>query len=122
MAHVSVTIAGRVYRLACADGEEQHLEGLAALVDAKAAEIKGAFGEIGDQRVTVMAALTLADELSEAKRALAEAHDNLARVRSGRAAREAEDTGETDHLAQSLHDAAARIERIARTLNRGAEG
>lgn len=64
MAHVTVTIAGRAYRMACGEGEEAHLEGLAAQVDAKIAEIRGAFGEIGDQRITVMTALTFADEVA----------------------------------------------------------
>ena len=120
MAHVSVTIAGRVYRLACADGEEKHLEELARRVDMKAAEIKGAFGEIGDQRVTVMVALQFADELNEAGRALAEAKDNLTRVRSGRETWETDNVAQTEHLSRSLHDAAERIERLSQQLNRGA--
>src|SRR5471032_2195877 len=71
MAQVTVTIGGRVYRLACNEGEEPHLDKLASALDAKIDEIRGAFGEIGDQRLVVMAALTIADELSEARRAIA---------------------------------------------------
>ena len=58
MAHVTVSIAGRVYRMACGEGEEAHIEGLARAVDAKIDGLRISFGEIGDQRITVMAALT----------------------------------------------------------------
>jgi cell division protein ZapA len=66
MAQVSVSIGGRAYRLACNPGEEERLEALAATLDKKIAEMRESFGEIGDQRLTVMAALTIADEASEA--------------------------------------------------------
>jgi cell division protein ZapA len=115
--HVSVTIAGRVYRLACGEGEEERLENLAKLVDSKAAGIKGAFGQIGDQRIAIMAALTLADEVSEANRKLGEAQDELAAMQANRGERPAVTTAETGELAQSLNDAALRIEQIALTLN-----
>ena len=71
MPQVMVTIAGKTYRIACAEGEERHLEGLAAAYDAKIQEMRGAFGEIGDMRLHVMAAITLADEMHEMKRRMA---------------------------------------------------
>ena len=71
MAQVNVRIAGRIYRMACGDGEEGHLTGLAARLDDKIVELRGAFGEIGDGRITVMAALTIADQLAEAERRIA---------------------------------------------------
>ena len=58
MAQVAVTIGGRTYRLACNEGEEEHLESLARVVDSKFDTIHKSFGEIGDQRLIVMAALT----------------------------------------------------------------
>ncbi|HEX8666640.1 MAG TPA: cell division protein ZapA, partial [Beijerinckiaceae bacterium] len=64
MPQIQVTIAGRSYRMACGEGEEAHLEGLAQAYDAKITELRGAFGEIGDMRLHVMAALTYADELA----------------------------------------------------------
>ena len=67
MAQVSVTIDNRKYRLACNEGEEERLERVAALVDGKIGELRSAFGEIGDQRLVVMAALTFADSLTEAQ-------------------------------------------------------
>lgn len=68
MPQVLVTIDGRSYRLACSPGEEEHLGGLAKYVDGKISEMHGSFRDIGDQRIVVMAALSIADELFEAKR------------------------------------------------------
>ena len=68
MAQVNATIAGRQFRLACEDGQEEHLQALAKDVDARIIELRRKFGEIGDTRLTVMAALTVADELVEAGR------------------------------------------------------
>ena len=67
MPQVSVTIDGRKYRLACNEGEEARLESLAGLIDEKIGEMRKTFGEIGDQRLVIMAALTIADSLAEAR-------------------------------------------------------
>ncbi len=52
----------RVYRVACGEGEEARLGGLARLVDAAIAGMRQRFGEIGGQCLIIMAAITLADE------------------------------------------------------------
>src|SRR5258708_14530783 len=65
MAHVSVSINGRQYRMACDDGQEHHLAPLAHDLVQRIANLRGTFGEIGDMRLTIMAALILIDELSE---------------------------------------------------------
>ena len=122
MPHVSVTIAGRVYRLACGEGEEPRLEQLAALVDSKTAEIRDSFGQIGDQRITVMAALTLADELSEATRKLNEAQSELITLQAGKRETDSAATDSTRAIAQSIDEAAMRIELIAQTLNPAMRG
>src|SRR5919112_3962059 len=88
MAQVAVTIAGRTYRIACGEGEERHLERLAEIYDAKVEEMRGAFGEIGDMRLHVMAALTIVDELAEAKRRLEEVEAEAASLRALAAAGE----------------------------------
>ena len=71
MSQVSVTIAGKTYRIACGDGEEEHLKGLAASLDSKIEEMRVTFGEIGDMRLHVMAAITMADEMHDLRKALA---------------------------------------------------
>ena len=106
MPHVTVTIVGKSYRMACGAGEEAHLEALAADLDRRVADMRGSFGEIGDMRLQVMAALTLVDELQEARRRI----DELERE----AAREA---GEQARLAAGVGVAAERIDRLARALS-----
>lgn len=65
MAQVSLMIGGRRYDLACRDGEEAHFQALAKMVDAKAAEAARAVGGVNESRQLLLAALLLADEMSE---------------------------------------------------------
>ncbi len=69
MAHVTVTINGRQYRMACEDGQEAHLMRLGQDLERRLQDLRGSFGEIGDSRLVVMAALTVSDELAETKQA-----------------------------------------------------
>ena len=66
MAQISVTINARQYRMACADGQEDHLTRLAADVDQRIQAMRNQFGEVGDMRLTIMGAITIADELADA--------------------------------------------------------
>jgi len=70
MPQVSVTINGRRFRMACENGEEPRLMRLAEDLDARIAKLRARFGDIGDTRLPIMAALALADELSEMKEKL----------------------------------------------------
>ncbi len=104
MAHVSVTISGRQYRMACDDGQEHHLARLSHELDQRIAHLRTTFGEIGDMRLTVMAALIIADELSEAGQAEAAqanvaAAFNAAAERIEKAARLLGETGAAHHVA-----------------------
>lgn len=121
MAQVTVTIAGQTYRITCAEGDEAYVERLAAAYDAKIEEMREAFGEIGDLRLHVMAAMTQADELHEARRRLAAAEAELARLRTGGPPDERAHVIEA-RLAEGVHRAAERIEQLARSLNAGGHG
>ena len=66
MNHINVTINGRQYRMACEDGQEARLLTLADNLESRIGQLRGKFGEIGDARLTVMAALTVCDELLDA--------------------------------------------------------
>jgi cell division protein ZapA len=117
MAQVTVTIAGRAYRMACGDGEEAHLEGLAALLEGKIEEMRGAFGEIGDMRLQVMAAITIADELAEAGKKIASLENEVAALKAVAAAGDHRSGAVEARLAETVAKAAERIERLARTLS-----
>ncbi|PZQ83938.1 MAG: cell division protein ZapA [Ancylobacter novellus] len=122
MAHVTVTIAGRAYRMACDDGQEAHLTRLGEEVDARIDQLRAAFGEIGDQRLSVMAAITIADELSEARRKIRSLEQEGAADRSARDAA-VRRLGEVEtELAGTVINAADRLERLARDLGPSPSG
>ncbi|MBN8920208.1 MAG: cell division protein ZapA [Rhizobiales bacterium] len=110
MAHVNVTINGRQYRMECEDGQEQHLEALAADFDKRIAGLHAQFSEMDDMRLTVMAALTLADELSETARKLAESTQERESLRQHGAATQTA-------VIAALNAASERIETVARGLH-----
>ena len=68
MSQVTITVGGRQYRLSCDEGEEPHLTELGEKLDTMITELREAFGEIGDQRLTVMAAILALDRLDEAEK------------------------------------------------------
>jgi len=116
MAHVNVTIAGRTYRMACHDGQEHHLTRLAHDLDQRIAGLRGTFGEIGEDRLAIMAALMLIDELASERQRLHRIEAEIAGLQIARAAdlkRAAE--VETD-VGAVLSATAERIERAVRLL------
>jgi len=105
MAHVSVTINGRQYRMACEDGQEAHL--------------RGRFGEIGDMRLVVMAAITVSDELAEAGKRMRQLEEELAGMHDAGAVTAERSKAVQAAIASALNSAAERIERVTRGLNQG---
>jgi cell division protein ZapA len=104
MAEVTVTIAGRTYRMACDEGQEAHLTGLGDQIDRKIADIRASYGDIGDLRLTVMAAIVIADELSAARR-------QLTAMSGG-----AEDDDAATDAAELINHLAERLEVLAADL------
>lgn len=74
MAQVQIEVGGRTYKVGCRDGEEDRLQTLAKLVDARAADVIRAIGTGDEGRQLLMTALLLADELDEARSVVAELH------------------------------------------------
>jgi cell division protein ZapA len=105
--------------MACEDGEEDRLAGLAAQVDAKIAEMRAGFGEIGDQRLTVMAAITFADQLLEAEKKIEALQAEAARADEER--RSAEETMDdwARGVARALDEASTRVETMVHHMNAG---
>ena len=122
MATVAVSIAGRAYRMSCGEGEEAHLQELGRHVDAALAGLRKGFGEVGDNRLAIMTAITVADELFETRQRLAEAETKLAGFAATRSEGEAMRDVLADEIAGSLDAASARLERLAQTLNEAGRG
>jgi len=117
MPEVNVEINGRKYRMACEEGQQQHLMGLAARFDAQVEGLKGAVGEIGDNRLTVMAGIAVLDELAEAERRIAALEGQVAELtHAGQdIAAELEQTERA--FASKLGEAAQALEGIAGALD-----
>jgi cell division protein ZapA len=103
MPQVSISINGRSYPVACDEGEEDRIRDLARLIDGKVAGFARQVGQAGEARLLVLAALVLADELTEA-------HAGSPRARSQGGADGAAVAGSVSRLAQRIEAVAARLE------------
>jgi cell division protein ZapA len=117
MSQVSITIDGKTFRMACEDGQEAHLEALGRHLDGRIGEMRKTFGEIGDLRLVVMAAITITDEFFEARkrtealgREIRQVQSEQTNVRQVAGSREAEIAGAIDKMTQ-------RLERITALLS-----
>ncbi len=117
MSQVSVTINGRQFRMACEDGQEAHLMELARDLDSRIEGLRGKFGEIGDTRLTVMAALTIADALAETGQRIKRLEEEVAAMQDARSAAGDRARGAQVSVAAALMAAAERIEIITKKLN-----
>jgi cell division protein ZapA len=122
MAQVNVTINSRQYRMACEDGQEEHLVQLAQELNERITELRGKFGEVGDTRLTIMAALTLADELSELGKRVRLLEHDLAALQDARTAAADQAQATQAAVAAALNSAAERIEDTVKKLNQTVSG
>jgi cell division protein ZapA len=107
MGQVVVTVNGRAFPLNCADGEEARTRRLAQYVDGKVGEFVKTHGQIGEARLILLAALVIADELSDT-------NDLVQNERSrARGAGVVDDTGA---VVTGIRGIAQRIESIAARL------
>jgi cell division protein ZapA len=117
MSQVTVTINGRQFRMACEDGQEGHLMRLAQDLDQRIEKLRGNFGEIGDARLTIMAALTVADELADINGRLKRVEEELAALQEARVASAEHAKATQAAISAALNAAAERIEGLTRQLN-----
>ena len=120
MSQVTVTINGRQFRMACEDGQEGHLMRLAQDLDQRIEKLRGNFGEIGDARLTIMAALTVADELADINSRLKRVEEELASLQEARVASAEHAKATQAAISAALNAAAERIEGLTRQLNQTA--
>ncbi|KZL20833.1 Cell division protein ZapA [Pseudovibrio axinellae] len=123
MAQITVTINDRSFRMACDDGEEERLLGLAQRFDDNINSLRDNFGEIGDQRLTVMAGIMVTDHLAEVERKLKAAEGRIeelgkaeASVEERLAAQEQRFTTRIETIEKEHREKEAKI--IARLLER----
>ena len=84
MGQVVVTVNGRAVRIACDDGQEPRIRRLAQYVDAQGREFVESVGQVGEARLLLLAALVIADELSDANEALQQERSRSRAAERGR--------------------------------------
>ena len=117
MAQVTVTIDGKAYRMACEEGQEEHLIGLADDFDRYVTHLKSQFGEIGDLRLTVMAAIMIMDELSETRRRIGVLEKNLEDATRKQESLTSSTEQNEGMIASALSDLALQVHAMSKKLN-----
>lgn len=119
MPQLTVTINSRQYRMACDDGQEEHLLQLCSDLNRRVAELSGKFGEIGDARLILMAALSVSDELADTNERVRRLEHELATLRNARAATADRTQASQAAIIDAFNAAAERIEQLSKRLNQG---
>ena len=119
MAQITVTIDGKSYRMACDEGQEEHLIDLAQRFDRYVSHLKGSFGEIGDQRLTVMAGIMVMDELTELQKRMKGMESEVATLRKTRDDALVKADKNDAALTGALGSLAERMEALAGRLSTG---
>ena len=117
MTHVTVTIHGKQYRMACEEGQEAQLTTLANDLDRRVEQLKKNFGAIGDMRLIVMAALTIGDELFEAIKRIRRLEEELTALQDARVVSSERAQQTQVAISAALNSASERIEHVTRSLN-----
>ena len=117
MGQVNITLNGRTYNLECDDGEEDHLIRLAGQMSENLQSLRSRFGQVGDDRLLLMAGLMFADELSETRRRLEELQGQLAEIGRDRAVADEQTDVAQAEVAERIGSAADRIQELNAQLN-----
>ena len=117
LSSVTVTVNGRTYKMACNEGEERHLLGLAAHVNSHVEKIMEEVGQVGDTRLLLMAAITIADEVNDAHRRIAALETEVQKMKSARDTAATQYEESQEETARALNAAAQRVEDITKQLN-----
>jgi cell division protein ZapA len=112
MGQVSVVLNGRTYRLECGEGEESHLIALTQYLGTHVEDMKRKFGQVGDDRLILMASLLITDELWELKREMEQLKSALAAARRDRSVADESAKSARADLVQRIDAVADRLELL----------
>lgn len=138
MPEVDVEIGGKVFSVACQDGEEAYLRSAAKMLDTEATVVLGQIGRMPPERMLLMAGLMLADKTAALEDELRDVQDKVAAQEKAlqsaeerladRARRISElqqagpRTELPDQITDGLAELAARAEALADELDSAAAG
>ena len=115
-ARVTVSINGKDYPMACQPGEEAKVMALGNRIDEIARKISVSTGPIGESRLLVMAALIIADSLSELEKSAPSgntAGDSIASEAPDADGDGDDDDGQKAKLAERIQNLTLRLEKLA---------
>ena len=68
MANVNIKFNGKEFLLSCENGQEEHLQELSSLLNDKFEKLKSSLGNIGENKLLLITAITIIDEYFETKK------------------------------------------------------
>ena len=77
MANVNIRFNGKEFLLSCDDGQEEHLEELAEHLNTKFLNLKSELGNIGENKLLLIASIKVMDEYFETKKKIEEKKEEL---------------------------------------------
>lgn len=119
MVHVSVMIDGKTYRMACDEGQEDHLLALGGKLDGIIQSLKTEFGEVGDQRLAIMGGIMVADELVENEKRLRILRSEVESLKESRQSLIDRYQATEETLGRALIEVSERVNKLAGRLNGG---
>ena len=76
---VEITINKQIYKIACDEGQEDHIKNLSLLINDEVEKLVSSLGQVGDARLLLMTCLIIADKLKEEpNKVVSENYDSLA--------------------------------------------
>lgn len=107
MSQVEIRVNGREYRITCEAGQEERLQKLSAFLDKRVSAMSADLPDISDARLMLLSALTVCDELFEARE----------RLEDMDGAGDALDPDTMGGAARAIDAAAKRVSEIAAKLD-----
>ncbi len=104
MLHVTINVNGRPYDITCQQGQEEQIRKLGEYIDEKAKELTSAIGQISENRLLIMVALLLADEVFEERKSEGKAESPL------------DEAKKDEELADSINKISEKIISLAQKL------
>jgi len=131
MPEVEITIGGRQFEVACADGEEHYLMAAAKMLDTEASVLTQQIGRLPEARMLLMAGLMLADRTAGLEDRLRDADGEMAKLRGELEALKSAPAPQPQRVevpvvprrvTETLEELAARAESIADAMERKSAG
>ena len=82
MANVNIKFNGKDFLLSCEDGQEDHLEELAANLNDKFETLKNDLGNIGENKLLLISSIKIMDEYYETKKKVDKKKNELENLKS----------------------------------------